>query len=86
MNDLEQNEQMELMERIAATQPGVLSPSQKMQLGIWRSSQKRATNGLSPEAKLRLAGLKKSIATDILTPGERTSLAIEILNLEREIK
>jgi hypothetical protein len=85
MNDLEQNEQMELMERIAATQPGVLSPSQKMQLGIWRSSQKRATNGLSTDELLQLRGLKKSIATDILTPNERTIMALEIQNFEKKM-
>jgi hypothetical protein len=86
MNEFETNNQMELLERIAEKQPGVLTPSQKMQLGLWQSSQKRATNGLSADERLRLRGLKQRLATDILTPGERTSLAIEILNLEREIK
>ncbi len=79
---MNENERMELMETIAATQPDTLTSTQKMQLGIWRSSHKPATTGLSPEAKLRLRGLKQSISQDVLSAEERISLALEIQNLE----
>jgi hypothetical protein len=81
---MNENEQMEILERIAAKQPGVLTPSQKMQLGIWQSSQKLATTGLSADDRLRLAGFKQRIAQDNLSPTERTVMALEITNLEKK--
>jgi hypothetical protein len=55
-----------------------------MSLGIYEST-KTTTNGLSADERLRLAGLKQRIATDNLSPGERTSLALEIQNLEKKL-
>jgi hypothetical protein len=83
MNEFD--EQFEILGRIAATQPGVLTPSQKMQLGLWRSSQKLATaNGLTTDDRLRLAGFKQRISQDVLSPNERTVIALEITNLEKK--
>ncbi len=88
MNEFNRNEQMEILLKAKQNHPDLYSQlpaATKISLGIYEST-KTTTNGLMAEAKLRLAGLKKSIATDILTPSERTSSAIEILNLEEQNK
>jgi hypothetical protein len=83
MNDLKQNERMERLARLSEKQPDAISSEQRMSLGIYQLAQQHATNGLTADELLRLRGLKQRLATDILTPGERTAMAIEILNLEK---
>ncbi len=85
MNDLKQNEQMELLLKAKKHQPELyaqLPATTKISLGIYEST-KTITNGLTADERLRLAGLKQRIAQDNLSPSERTSLAIEITNLEK---
>jgi hypothetical protein len=82
MNEFNKNEQMERLARLSEKQPDAISSEQRMSLGIYEST-KPTTNGLSADDRLRLAGLKQRIATDVLSPSERTSLAIEISNLEK---
>ncbi len=84
MNDFEANNELELLLRAKQNQPELyaqLPATTKMSLGIYESTKPK-TNGLSADEKLRLAGLKQRIATDNLKPNERTSLALEILDLE----
>jgi hypothetical protein len=80
------NNEMELLIKAKQNQPDLyaqLPATTKMQVGLYQST-KITTNGLSADDRLRLAGLKQRIATDVLSPGERTSLALEILNLEEK--
>jgi hypothetical protein len=85
MNDLKQNEQMELLLKAKQNQPDLYSKlpaATKISLGIYETT-KKPTNGLTAEAKLLLAGLKKSIAQDNLSAFERTTLALKISELEK---
>ncbi len=90
MNEFELNNEMELLLRAKQNQPELfaqLPATTKMSLGIYQNDKERATNtGLSADDRLRLAGLKQSIMNDVLSPSERTSLAIEISNLEEKNK
>jgi hypothetical protein len=86
MDEFNKNEQMEILIKAKQKQPELfaqLPAATKMALGIYEST-KPTTNGLSADDRLRLAGLKQSIAQDVLTPGERTVMALEILNLEQK--
>jgi hypothetical protein len=81
------NNEMELLLQAKQNQPDLyaqLPAATKISLGIYESAKPAANNELSADERLRLAGLKQRIATDVLSPGERTSLAIEILNLEEK--
>ncbi len=85
MNEFNQNEQMEILLKAKKNQPNLyaqLPATTKISVGIYEST-KTTKNGLTPEAKLRLSGLRQSIARDVLSPSERTSLALEIQNLEK---
>jgi hypothetical protein len=85
MNEFQVKNEMELLLQAKQKQPDLyaqLPATTKMSLGIYEST-KPTTNGLSADEHLRLAGLKQRIATDVLSPSERTSLAIEISNLEK---
>ncbi len=79
---------MELFIRAKKHQPELfaqLQPAQKMQLGIYEGEKARAVNtGLTSEEVLRLRGLKLSIASDNLSPQERTTLALKISELENK--
>jgi hypothetical protein len=86
MNEFETNNQMEQLARLSEKQPDLYAqlPAQaKISLGIYEST-KPTTNGLSADDRLRLAALNRRVAQDNLSPQERTSLAIEILNLEEK--
>ena len=86
MNEFKTNNEMELLITAKKHQPELyaqLSPTQKMSLGIYEGEKSRTANTeLTPDERLRLRGLKLSIATDNLAPSERTSLALEISQLE----
>ena len=84
MNDLKQNEQMERLTRLSEKQPDAISSEQRISLGLHELAKQHAVStGLSAEAKLRLRGLKQSIATDNLSPSERITKSLEIQNLEK---
>ncbi len=84
MNEFETNNQMEQLARLSEKQPDAISSEQRMSLGLWQSSQELATTGLTTDDRLRLAGFKQQISQDILTPQERTSLALKISELENK--
>jgi hypothetical protein len=87
MNEFNQNEQMELLLEAKQNQPDLYAqlPAQaKISLGIYESTKPTAT-GLTTDELLRLAGLKRRIVQDVLSPSERTVTALEILNLEKTI-
>ncbi len=78
---------MELLIKAKQNQPDLyaqLPATTKISLGIYEST-KKPTNGLTTDDRLRLAGLKKSIAQDVLSPQERTVMALEITNFEKRI-
>ncbi len=84
MNEFKVNNEMELLLQAKQNQPELyaqLPATTKMALGIYEGTKTTAT-GLTADDLLRLRGLKQRIATDNLTPNERTSLALEILDLE----
>ncbi len=84
MNEFETNNQMEQLTRLSEKQPDAISSEQRMSLGLYQIAKQHHVNtGLSADERLRLAGLKQRIAQDNLSPGERTSLALEIINLEK---
>jgi hypothetical protein len=86
MNEFNKNEQMERLARLAEKQPDAISSEQRMTLGIYESTKQHAVNtGLSADERLRLSGLRQRIATDVLSPSERTVMALEITNLENNI-
>ncbi len=87
MNEFETDNKMEQLARLSEKQPDAISSEQRMSLGIYESGKQRATHaGLTPDEQLRLRGLKQRSTTDNLSPGERISLALEILNLEEKNK
>ncbi len=81
---------MELLIQAKKHQPELyaqIEPTQKMSLGIYEGEKAHAIHGeLSADEVLRLRGLKLSIASDNLTPNERITKSIEILNLEGKNK
>jgi regulation of enolase protein 1 (concanavalin A-like superfamily) len=84
MNKFETDSEMELVLQAKRNQPKLfaqLPATTKIAVGIYAST-KPSTNGLSADNRLRLTGLKQRIAQDVLSPQERTSLALEIQNLE----
>ncbi len=84
MNEFKQNHEMELLLTARENQPELfakLPAVKKMSLGIYEST-KPTTNGLTADEKLQLRGLKQSIASDNLSPLERTTLALKISELE----
>ncbi len=84
MNEFNKSEQMERLARLSEKQPDAISSEQRMSLGLYQIAQQRAANtGLTPDEQLRLRGLKHRIAADNLSPSERTSMALEIQNLEK---
>jgi hypothetical protein len=86
MNEFKPDNKMEQLAQLSEKQPELfaqLPAVTKMSLGIYESA-KPTTNGLSADDRLRLAGLKQRIAQDILSPSERTVMALEILNLEEK--
>ncbi len=88
MNDFETNNEMELLLQAKKHQPELFSQlpaTIKMSLGIYEST-KPTTNGLTTDERLRLAGLKQSVARDVLSPQERITKSVEILNLEEKNK
>jgi hypothetical protein len=86
MNDLKQNERMERLARLSEKQPDAISSEQRMSLGLHELAQHHATNGLTADDRLKLAGLKQSLAQDVLSPSERITKSVEILNLEEKNK
>jgi len=88
MNEFETDNEMELLIKAKKHQPELYAQvpaATKMSLGIYEST-KTTTNGLTTDDRLRLAGLKQSVAQDVLSPQERITKSIEILNLEGENK
>jgi hypothetical protein len=88
MNEFKVNNEMELLLKAKQNQPDLYAqlPAQaKISLGIYEST-KPTTNGLSADERLRLAGLKQSVARDVLSPQERITKSVEILNLEEKNK
>jgi hypothetical protein len=85
MNEFEVNNEMEQLARLSEKQPDAISSEQRMSLGIYEST-KPTTNGLSADDRLRLAGLKQSVSSDVLSPQERIIKSIEISNLEEKNK
>ncbi len=84
MNDLKQNEQFEILLRAKQKHPNLyaqLPATTKISLGIYEST-KTTANGLTADELLRLRGFKQRISQDVLSPSERTSLALEIQTLE----
>jgi hypothetical protein len=88
MNDFKQNEYLELLLRTKKTQPDLyakIPAAAKMSLGIYEGEKARAVDaGLTADEVLRLRGLKLSIASDNLSPQERTLLALKISELENK--
>ncbi len=86
MIDFKTNNEMEILLTARKDQPEVfaaLPPAMKMSVGLYESGKERPRpHELTPDEKLKLAGLKKSIAQDVLSPLERTSIALEILEME----
>ncbi len=85
MNKFETDSEMELVLQAKRNQPELfaqLPATTKIAVGIYEST-KTTTNGLSADDRLRLRGLKQSIAQDNLSPSERTVMALEITNLEK---
>jgi hypothetical protein len=88
MNEFETNSEMELLIKAKQNQPELyaqLPATTKISLGIYQNS-KKPTNGLSADDRLRLAGLKQSVSSDVLSPQERITKSVEILNLEEKNK
>ncbi len=88
MHGFETDNQMEILLKAKQNQPELyakLPAATKMSLGIYEST-KTTTNGLSADDRLKLAGLKQSIAQDVLSPQERITKSVEILNLEEKNK
>jgi len=84
MNEFNQNEQMELLLTAKLKQPDLYSQlpaATKMAVGIFESTKTTAI-GLTTDELLQLRGLKKSISQDVLSPQERTALALKISELE----
>ncbi len=88
MNEFKINEQFELLLAARTNKPDIyrqLTPTQKMAIGIYENEKERATSrALTTDDVLRLRGLKQRLATDVLSPLERSSMAIEIFNLENK--
>ncbi len=88
MNEFRTNEQMELLLQAKQKQPDLYSklpPATKMALGIYQNEkQSTVRTELTTNELLRLRGLKLSIASDNLSPQERTSLALKISELENK--
>jgi hypothetical protein len=79
---------MELLLQAKRNQPELfarLPATTKIAVGIYAST-KPTTTGLSADERLRLAGLRQSIAQDVLSPQERITRSVEILNLEEKNK
>ena len=89
MNQFKINEAMELLIQARKYQPELFAqipPAQKMSLGIYQDAKARAVNTeLTADEVLRLRGLKLSIASDVLSPQERTTLALKISELEAKL-
>ncbi len=86
MNEFKVNNEMELLLKAKQNQPDLyaqLPATTKMSVGIYETT-KNTPNGLSADDRLRLGGLKQQISQDILTPQERTSLALKISELENK--
>jgi hypothetical protein len=84
MNEFNQNEQMEQLARLSEKQPNAISAEQRISLGLYQIAKQHATtNGLTADERLRLAGLKQRIASDVLSPSERITKSLEIQNLEK---
>jgi hypothetical protein len=84
---METNLEMEYLRKLREQQPEVydnLPATTKISLGIYEST-KPTTNELTTDDRLRLRGFKQRIAQDNLSPSERTSLALKILELEKNI-
>ncbi len=88
MNEFKINEKFELLLKAKKHQPDLyaqVSPSAKIAVGIYENEKERATSrALTTDDVLRLRGLKQRLATDVLSPLERSSMAIEIFNLENK--
>jgi hypothetical protein len=88
MNEFETDNEMEILLRAKQNQPELyakLPAATKMSLGIYEST-KTTTNKLSANEILQLRGLKQSLAQDNLSPSERITKSVEILNLEEKNK
>jgi hypothetical protein len=88
MNKFETDSEMELVLQAKRNQPELfaqLPATTKIAVGIYAST-KPSTNGLSADDLLRLAGLKQSVARDVLSPQERITKSVEISNLEEKNK
>ncbi len=80
------NNEMELLRQVREQQPELyaqMPATTKLSLGIYESGKQEDAAGLTADEKLRLRGLKQRIATDNLSPSERTVMALEIQNLEK---
>ncbi len=90
MNDLKQNEQMEILLKARKNQPDLYSQlpaATKISLGIYQNDkQNSVNNGLTGDERLRLRGLKLSVAHDNLPPSERIAKSLEIQNLENRME
>ncbi len=89
MNEFVINNEMERLIKAKENQPeefAQLPATMKMAGGIYQNAKQQAEKQpMSAEDKLRLNGLKQQIARDILSPHERTILALEISELEKKI-
>jgi hypothetical protein len=88
MNEFKTDNEMELLRKLHEQQPEIyaqLPATTKISLGIYEST-KTTTNGLTADERLKLAGLKQSVARDVLSPQERITKSVEILNLEEKNK
>ncbi len=88
MNEFETDNEMEILLRAKQNQPELyakLPVATKMSLGIYEST-KTTANKLTANEILQLRGLKQSLAQDNLSPSERITKSVEILNLEEKNK
>jgi hypothetical protein len=88
MNNFKQNHEKELLIEARKNQPELyaqLPAAVKISVGIYEDAKVRAIHAeLTPDEVLRLRGLKLSIASDNLSPSERTTLALKISELENK--
>ncbi len=87
MNKMPTDNRRERLLQAKQNQPELfaqLPATAKMAVGLYQNSKKPAVR-LSADARLRLAGLRQRIAQDNLSPSERTVMALEITNLEKNI-
>ncbi len=89
MTKFEMDNAMEILVKARQEQPNLYSQlpaTTKMSVGIYENDkQNSVVIGLTGDERLRLRGLKLSVAHDNLPPSERITKSLEITNLEKKL-